>query len=60
MWLQRVIFNVRHRLLSQGAIWSSDAHPSKTPPKKTEEKRAQVILDRLLDLDERCANLKSR
>jgi hypothetical protein len=60
MWLQRVLFNVRYRLLSQQSRPSTEARPSETAVPQTEERRAQVIVNQIMDLDERCEKLQAR
>ncbi len=56
MWLQRIMFNVKARLLNQ------TRDPIATAPSAStcETTRLQVIQKRLLDLDQRLARLQSR
>ena len=60
MWLQRVLFNVRHRLLSLRSDLSTEPRHCNPPLPKTEDRRAQVIHNRIVDLDRRCAQLHAK
>jgi hypothetical protein len=60
MWLQRVLFNIRHRLLSQKTGSTTVRSLSGTVAPKAEEQRAKVIHNRIADLDEQCAKLQIR
>ncbi len=60
MWLNRVLFNIKTRLLNQ----KSDEGALNTPPGTSAaddaERRAQLIQNRLVDLDRRLAQIQSR
>lgn len=60
MWLQRIMFNLKFRLLHQSR--DTDYAPAQTPVSlpPVEATRAQIIQNRLLDLDERLEHLQSR
>ena len=59
MWLQRIMFNVKARLLNQTRDTSAIPHPPSSAP-LSETTRAQVIQNRLIDIDRRQARLLAK
>jgi hypothetical protein len=60
MWLQRIMYNVKNRLLSQTPDTSYPSVSSSGSPPLVASTKAQVIQHRLLELDRRLASLQTR
>ena len=59
MWLQRVLFNVKTRLLHQLDDVTPGDRTSWPDPPDAKRQRVQHIQNRLVDLDERAARLQA-
>jgi hypothetical protein len=60
MWFQRVMFNLKARLLNQREIGPVESRWTPAPLAIADEQRVQAIQARLQDLDRRLAELRTR
>jgi hypothetical protein len=60
MWLNRVLFNVKTRLLNQKSDEGTPSRPSGSWIVGDADKRAQLIQNRLVDLDRKLARIQSK
>ena len=60
MWFQRVMFNLKTRLLNRQDKTPTEHQWAPTSLDNLDDQRAQVIQNRLQDLDRRVAELQSR
>ncbi len=59
MWLQRVLFNVKTRLLGQMDDVTPGDRIARSEPPDRRTRRVQTIQNRLVDLDERARRLRA-
>jgi hypothetical protein len=60
MWLNRVLFNIKTRLLNQKTDEGTPSRPPSPWAADDADKRARLIQYRLIDLDKRLAQIQSR
>lgn len=60
MWLQRIIFNLKARLLDQTKDTMYTPAPAPASVTVAETARARVIQSRLLEMDQRLVHLQPR